>query len=78
MGWGWIKSSDGHISYGKSERKWAKKNAFHQPKGSNRKMEYGKQICKLSIAPYMRLIYESLFSQWVYSIKSYYEPPIST
>lgn len=36
---GGLKSSDGHTSYGKGERKWARKNAFHQPKGSGRKME---------------------------------------
>lgn len=46
-----VKSSDGHISYGKGERKWARKNAFHQPKGSSRKMEYRKKICKWGISP---------------------------
>lgn len=34
---GGLRSSDGHIGYGKGERKWAKKNAFHQPRSSSRK-----------------------------------------
>lgn len=66
-----LKSSDGHISYGKGERKWARKNAFHQPKGSSRKMEYRKKkICKWGIVPlHKTYIWKPVFSMG--SIKSY-------
>lgn len=58
---GGLKTSDGHISYEKGERKWTRKNAFHQPKGSNRKMEYRKKTVNGVLPHYTTLTYMNAY-----------------